>query len=261
MPLIKKISSEFKRNHIYLRSAALTYTTLFAIVPLSLITFFVFANLPFGQALDKNLEQLISQNFLPISAKELSYYLDKLTEQAYKLTYVGSLILIVTVVLLLRNIESTFNEICQVKNKRPKTKRFLIYLLITFIGPFLLAMSASFHSFFFSFGFIDELANLLSTQPTYLKWIPLVFSAFAFSLIYIIIPNTRVPVVYGVMGGTIVALIFELARNLFGLFIQTFNSYDLIYGAFAFVPIFLMWIHLSWIIILTGLIFVKVMYR
>lgn len=261
MLLFSKFSNEFKRNHIYLRSAALTYTTLFTIVPLSIITFIIFSKLPFGETLDQNLEQFVSQNFVPLSSTQINQHINQFSQQAKSLTYAGTAVLIITVLFLLRLIETTFNEIWQVKDKRSRAKRLATYLTITFLGPLSLALSISFQSFLFSFDLKQQWSNFLQIDIELFKVLPWLFSSLSISLIYIFVPNTKVPVLYGFLGGAIAAGVFEVARMLFGLFVQNFSSYNLIYGAFAFVPIFLMWIHLSWIIILTGLLMVKILYQ
>jgi len=235
----------------------LTYTTLFAIAPLLVITFLVLSNLPFDPTPDQNLETFVADTFPWVPTEEVAPQLDRLSQRAKKLSYAGVIILLATIILLLRSIELSFNEIYCVRSTRSRLRRFLTYMAITLVSAILLALSIAFHSFLFSFDTVAELASLTGIEPKYLSVMPLVVSAMSYSAIYLIVPNTRVPVVFALMGGTAVTLAFELARRGFDMFFATFARHDLVYGAFAFVPAFLMWINLSWIIILTGLLLVK----
>jgi membrane protein len=238
----------------------LTYTTLFAVAPLLLLTFIILSNLPFEQASHNSLLSFVSGAFPWAGAEDLTYELDRLSLQASKLGYAGVLILLGTVILLLRSIELSFNEIYRVRTTRSALKRFLTYAMITGVSAFLLALSISFHAFVFAFDPIAELAILLDVEAKYLAPMPLVLSALSFSTIYLVVPNTQVPVGFAAVGGTLVAVAFELVRRAFDIFISNFSSYNLVYGAFAFLPLFLVWIQLSWVVILSGLLLVKIMH-
>ena len=257
---VQAIREEFQRSHILLRSAALTYTTLFAVAPLLLLTFIILSNLPLEQASHNSLLGFVSGAFPWVTAEDLTYELDRLAHQANKLGYAGVLILLATVLLLLRSIELSFNEIYRVKTARSALRRFLTYTIIAGVSSFLLALRISFHAFVFAFDPIKEAATLFEVDMKYLAPMPFVLSALSFSAIYVLVPNTKVPAGFAMVGGTLVAIAFELARRAFVIFISNFSSYNLVYGAFAFVPVFLVWIHLSWIVILSGLLLVKIMH-
>ncbi len=257
---MQTIREEFRRSHILLRSAALTYTTLFAVAPLLLLTFIILSNLPFEQASHNSLLSFVSGAFPWVAAEDLTHELDRLAQQANRLGYAGVLILFATVLLLLRSIELSFNEIYRVKGTRSLLKRFLSYTIIAGVSSLLLALRISFHAVVFAFDPIKETATLTGVDMKYLAPMPFVLSALSFSAIYILVPNTRVPAGFAMVGGTLVAIAFELARRAFVIFISNFSSYDLVYGAFAFLPVFLVWIQLSWVVILSGLVLVKVMH-
>lgn len=98
--------------------------------------------------------------------------------------------------------------------------------------------------------------DALPGAETLLGLMPLAFSVAAFTLLYSAVPNARVPVRHALMGGVFTAVLFEAAKTLFGLYVSLFPGYQLIYGAFATVPIFLLWIYLSWMIVLFGAVLV-----
>jgi len=261
VPQLQDLRDEFRRSHILLRSAALTYTTLFAVAPLLLLTFIVLSSLPVQQASHQSLLSFVSGAFPWVSAEDLTHQLDRLSHQAHKLGSVGMLILFATIILLLRSVELSFNEIYRVKTSRSTFMRFSTYTIIVGVSALLLALSISFHAVVFAFDPITEIAILIEVDRKYLTPLPFVLSALSFAAIYVLVPNTRVPFGFALVGGTAVTITFEIVRRAFGFFISNFNSYNLVYGAFAFVPMFLVWIHLSWVVILSGLLLVKIMHK
>jgi membrane protein len=114
-------------------------------------------------------------------------------------------------------------------------------------------------SYVASLNVIYDIVPLAGTKKFVFSLLPIFMSGFAFSLAYIAIPNTRVPIMHGIGGGLIAALLFDIARRCMTLFISLFPSYELVYGAFAAVPIFLTWILVSWNILLIGAEIVQAM--
>jgi membrane protein len=257
---VRALREEYRQNHILLRSAALTYTTLFAVAPLLLLSFIILSNLPVEQVSGHSLEAFVARAVPWVPPHEVGHQLDRLAHQAQKLSYAGVLILLATIVLLLRSIEASFNEIYRVRTARSSLKRLLSYAIITGLSCLLLALGISFHPILFAFDPVAEAASFFGIDARYLAPIPFVLSSACFAAIYVVVPNTRVPLGFALAGGIAVSVAFGLARRAFDVFIVNFSGHDLIYGAFAFVPVFLMWIHLSWIIILSGLLLVKLMH-
>ncbi|HNE91365.1 MAG TPA: YihY family inner membrane protein, partial [Agitococcus sp.] len=172
--------------------------------------------------------------------------------QASNLTVVGVFMLFVTAVMMLVTIEKAFNQIWKVKQPKQSVVGFLRYWAVLSLGPFLLGAGFAVSSYITSLRVFSDAEELVGMVFSGLQILPFVFTGLAFSLLYIAVPNCRVPVKAGFGAGFFAATLFELAKNLFTFFVADFSSYQLIYGAFAAFPLFLLWVYLSWMIILLG---------
>lgn len=232
-------------------AAALTYTTLFTVVPLMTVTFSMLAVIPAFQDAGEQLQVYIFRNFIPSTGAAIQQYLSLFTSQARQLTWVGVGFLMITALLMLLTIEKAFNTIWRVGQPRRGIASFLLYWAMLSLGPLLLGAA------FATSTYITSLSLLSGPDALVGAWIvlhtmPLLLSMAAFTLIYAAVPNTRVPILHALIGGVFTAALLEVARRGFGLYVTLFPSYELIYGAFAAVPLFLLWIYLSWIIVLFG---------
>jgi membrane protein len=149
-------------------------------------------------------------------------------------------------------IEKTFNTIWKAPPRPRGVSRFLLYWSILSLGPLLLGLAFVVSSYVTSLPFIAGAAETLGGPAKLLPYLPFILSSLAFIAIYAIIPNTHVPLGYACLGGLFSALLFELAKLIFTLFLRYFPTYELVYGAFAAAPLFLIWVYLCWLIILLG---------
>src|SRR5690606_29793017 len=232
-------------------AAALTYTTLFAVVPMMTVTFAMLSAIPAFQGVGEDIQGFIFRNFVPSTGETVQEYLREFTTQARQLTWFGVGLLAVTAFLMLVTIEKTFNTIWRVRQPRRGVSSFLLYWAILSLGPLLLGAGFAVSTYITSLSLISGPDALIGAK-TLLGFTPLLSSIAAFTLIYAAVPNARVPVRHALAGGVFTALLFEAAKALFGLYVSLFPGYQLIYGAFATVPLFLLWIYLSWVIVLFG---------
>ncbi|MDA8486087.1 YihY family inner membrane protein [Pseudomonas resinovorans] len=232
-------------------AAALTYTSLFAVVPMMTVTFTMLSAIPAFQGTGEQIQSFIFHNFVPSTGETLQEYLRGFTVQARHLTWVGVGLLVVTAFMMLVTIEKAFNTIWRVRQPRRGVSSFLLYWAILSLGPLLLGAGFAVSTYITSLSLISGLDALIGAK-TLLSFTPLFSSIAAFTLIYAAVPNARVPVRHALAGGVFTALLFEAAKALFGLYVSFFPGYQLIYGAFATVPLFLLWIYLSWVIVLFG---------
>jgi membrane protein len=233
-------------------AGSLTYTTLFALVPLLTVLYSVLSIVPALQDRSSDIQQLLIGNLMPASGDAIMGYLHQFSQQAKKLTVVGVIFLIITAFMMLRTIEMTFNQIWQLDRNRKGLASFLLYWAILSLGPFMLSSGLAFSSYVVSLelwredwvpGFGLQLMVVL---------LPLLTSFFAFTLLYWAVPNCRIKLKHAAVGGAAVALAFEAGKLLFAEATTFFPSYQLIYGAFAAVPLFLLWLFVSWSLILFG---------
>ncbi len=235
----------------------LAFTSLFAIVPTMTVVYSILALIPDLQGMDSKMQSFVFEHFVPTTGTQLEEYLQSFTEQASNLTSVGVVMLFVTTVLMLRKIENAFNTIWHVTEARKGVNGFLLYWALLSLGPVMMGGTFAMYSYVASHKMLETVIPLQGSSRVLLSLLPIVMSTFAFSLAYIAIPNTKVPVSHGILGGLFAALMFDLARRLMTLFLTMFPTYHLVYGAFAAVPIFLMWVLVSWFILLLGAEFVQ----
>ncbi|MWV17872.1 YihY family inner membrane protein [Pseudomonas sp. L-22-4S-12] len=232
-------------------AAALTYTTLFAVVPMMTVTFAMLSAIPVFQGMGEDIQSFIFRNFVPSSGATVQEYLREFTVQARKLTWAGVILLALTAFMMLVTIEKAFNTIWRVRQPRRGVSSFLLYWAILSLGPLLLGVGFAVSTYITSLSLLSGPHALIGAK-TLLGFAPLLSSVAAFTLIYATVPNARVPLRNALLGGLFTAVLFEVAKALFGLFVSLFPGYQLIYGAFATVPLFLLWIYVSWLIVLFG---------
>lgn len=242
----------FLNDNCRQHAAALTFTTLFAVVPLLTVIFTLLAAIPSLKPISEDIRQFIYSNLVPSSGAQLQTYLGEFSQQASQLTVVGIGILFVTALMMLVTIERAFNEIWQVKAPRQGLISFLRYWAVLSLGPFLLGAGFLLSSYLMTLRVFSDAADLVGTVAPGVGLIPLLFTALGFTLLYTAVPNCRVPWRAGLTSGVVAAVLFELAKRGFGIFVTSFSSYELVYGAFAVFPVFLLWLYLSWLIILYG---------
>ncbi|MBA1247085.1 YihY family inner membrane protein [Pseudomonas luteola] len=245
--LVKRFLGDRAPNN----AAALTYTTLFAVVPIMTVTFAMLSAIPAFQGTEEQIQIFIFHNFVPSTGETLEEHLRGFIEQARHLTWLGVALLAVTSLTMLVTIEKTFNDIWRVSQPRRGMSSFLLYWAILSLGPLLLGAGFAISTYIASLSMMSGRYAVMGTAVL-LKFMPLLFSMAAFTLLYAAVPNTRVPLKHALVGGIFTSVLFEAAKSLFGLYVMFFPGYKLIYGAFATIPLFLVWIYVSWLIVLFG---------
>lgn len=248
---LKYLFRQFFANQGILNASALTYTTLFAVVPLMTVTYAMLAIVAPFQGAGEELQNWIFQNFVPATGNVVQEYLNSFAAQARQLTVVGIVFLVITSIMMMKNIEAAFNRIWRVSEPRKGLSSFLLYWAVLSLGPILIGVGLFVTSYVASLSLFTSATELVG-KGRLLSMLPMLLSAAAFTLLYAAVPNCKVPLKNALIGGIVVALLFETAKRSFAFFVTQSPSYQLIYGAFAAVPLFLVWIYISWMIILLG---------
>lgn len=246
------VVEHFLRDNCRQHAIVLTYTTLFAVVPVMTVTFAIISAIPSMQHISADIQDFIFKHFIPSSGMMVQQYLEDFSRQASHLTVVGIGMLFVTALMMMLTIEKAFNQIWRVRQERKGIVSFLRYWAALSLGPLLLGIGFAVSSYIASMEIFSSAASFVGGVVPGLRIIPFVVTALAFMLLYVAIPNCKVPLRAGFAGGLFAAFLFEMAKRGFGFFVKHFSSYKLVYGAFAAFPVFLLWIYLSWSIILLG---------
>ena len=240
-------------------AAALSYTSLIALVPLLAMALAVFSAFPAFSAARTQFEEFISQSLVPDAGVSVQYFLHRFVNATGQLTTVGVVGLGVTAVMTLITIDTAFNAIFRVTRQRSLVSRLLVYWTFLTLGPLLLGVSSSLSGGLFALrhaisgAAIDQVSGTLSVlAPTLLSWL-------TFALLYLAVPNRTVLVRDAALGGAVAAVLFALLRAGFSHFAASANTYRTLYGTLAVIPLFLVSMYLSWAVVLFGAVMTATM--
>lgn len=234
-------------------AGSLTYTTLFAIVPMLTVFLVIVSSIKALEPARQQMQTWIYSNFLPKTSIAFDKALNAFTENSSNLTIIGILSLFFTTVMMLSSIELAFNRIWRVRQARGGIVGFMRYWTIISLGPIILGTAFVLSSTVASMNLLSNTVAGYQFDFAYvLLFISFALTCLGFSLLYWTIPNRTVPIKSAVIAGVFSGVVFELLKNLFGFIMSNFTSYQLVYGAFAALPIFLLWIYTSWLVVLLG---------
>lgn len=238
-------------DDLFQAAAALSYTTVFALVPLSVVVFGVLSAFPVFAEWSDQLSDYIFSNFVPSAARSVEDYLKQFADNAGQLTTVGVIALLVSLLITLNRVESTFNRVWRVKSARPKLSRFLVYWTVLTLGALIAAASLAISARFFALSLFDSVPGRFLESA--MLWVaPLVIETLALAAIYRVVPHRTVQWRHALAGALLAAVLVELVKWGIGMYLGNFGSYSKIYGTLAFVPVFLLWVFLSWVAVLLG---------
>ena len=233
-------------------AGSLAFTTLLGLVPLATVTFTFVARFPvFQQWLDA-LESYLLQYMLPGRANAVVHtYIREFAEKATALTGVSIAFIVVTATLVIATVEREINALWGISRRRPFARRFFIFLLGTTVGPVLVGASISVTTWM-----LTQSVAAVPLHPMLAEFVvkplPLFLSTLALALLYAMAPNRPVPWRNAFAGAIVAALAFEGAKHGFAYYLTNVPTYELVYGALAALPVFLIWIYFCWLIVLTG---------
>jgi membrane protein len=247
------VARDFFADHCMLRASALTYSTLLSIVPLLALMFALLK----GLGVHNILEPLILER-LAIGSEQIITAIIRYIDNTNvgQLGAVGIVFLIVSVLTLLSNIEESFNYIWGVKETRSLLRRFADYFSVVTIGPIFLIAAISMTTTIENQAFVKALLDMAFVGEVIFllfKVLPFVVMWAAFTGLYIFMPNTRVNFRAALVGGVLGGTLWQLAQWFYVNFQVGVSKYNAIYGTLAALPIFMVWIYVSWLIALLGL--------
>jgi len=246
------LRGRFREDRLGLTASSLTFTTTIALVPLVTVVLAVFTAFPMFAKFQGVLQQWLIESLIPDSiARQVLGYLTQFAGKASKLGGAGLAVLFMTALALILTIDRTLNSIWRVRQPRPLGQRVLVYWAVMTLGPLLLAVSLSITSYALSAskGLVGVMPGGLQLLLDSLQFILL---AAGMAALYRYVPNTRVHWGHAWAGGLFVSAGFELAKRVLVFYLGKVPTYSVLYGAFATVPILLVWIYVAWVIVLLG---------
>lgn len=244
--------TRFVEDKCFETAGALSYTTLFALVPLTATVFGILSAFPVFSVWTDELIDFIFSNFVPTTGMTVRDYLLGFADNAKSMTAVSIVVLVVSALMMMWGIEDRLNRIWRVEKYRTSMSRFMLYWTALTLGPILVVAGIAATSYVFAQPWISSAAAEFGLHSVLLRCLPFVVTFISLLVIYELIPNRRVALRYGAVGALLGAILFELSRWGFALYVSQVANYQQIYGALAVIPIFLIWIYLSWVIVLLG---------
>ena len=246
------LRERFREDRLGLTASSLTFTTTIALVPFVTVALAVFTAFPMFAKFQGVLQQWLIQSLIPDNiARQVLGYLTQFAGKASKLGGVGLAVLFFTALALILTIDRTLNAIWRVRKPRPLGQRVLVYWALMSLGPILLALSLSLTSYALSAskGLVGGLPGGVELLLDTLQFVLL---AWGMAALYRYVPNIRVRWAHAWAGGLFVSVGFEAAKKLLVLYLGKVPTYSVLYGAFATLPIMLIWIYVGWVIVLLG---------
>tara|TARA_Y100001934_G_scaffold242254_1_gene297905 strand:+ start:1388 stop:2239 length:852 start_codon:yes stop_codon:yes gene_type:complete len=249
---MKRITIRLKKSRLPSVASALAFTTVLALVPLLTVVFAILSMFPFFFEWRDEIETFLYSNLVPATGDAVKTYLQEFAGQAGTLTGLGLAALLATALLLLSTIEDAFNNIWNISKGRTLSQRLLLYWAMLTLGPVLMVISLALTTYVSSTVLSSWIPAAPGLNTALLQALPMFLQGLGFFLMYLIVPICTVRA-GSALGGAIVAVaLFELTKFGFVIFIANFDTYQIIYGAMWSIPVFLLWIYLSWLVTLFG---------
>jgi membrane protein len=246
------LRKRFREDHMGLTASSLTFTTSIALVPFFTVALAIFTAFPMFAKLQGSLQMWLVESLIPDNiSRQVLGYLTQFSRQASKLGVAGLAVLVMTAVAMIFTIDRTFNGIWRVRHPRPFAQRVLIYWAAVTLGPLLLGASLAATSYLLPFA-RNGMPGPSALLQALLDSLEFVALAGGMAALYHYMPNTYVKWAHAWTGGVFVAVGIALAKKILTVYLSMVPTYSVVYGAFATLPILLVWIYVAWIIVLMG---------
>lgn len=242
------VSCEFIADNCLLRASSLAITSLLNIVPFMIVIFSIFAAFPFFDNVADQVQSFIFSNFVPSAGESIQSHVQLFSEHAKKLPVTAFVSFFITALLLMYNIERHLNSIWKVPVSRRVSMSILLYWAMLTLGPLLLGLSLVASTYLGSLAIFHDVVLVGANKLFFI--LPWIAAFLAFLFLYYTVPNCKVRFKHAVIGALTATVLFECAKKGFGFYLLHFPTYEMLYGALAVIPIFIIWLYLSWLIFL-----------
>src|SRR5512134_2929523 len=244
------LAQRLREDRGFETAGSLAFTSLLALVPLVAVALALATSFPaFERAMDA-LGRFAATQLLPAGSAAVTRQIGAFAAQAGKLTWVGLGFLAVTALMLMLTVDEALNRIFRVQRRRHLAHRLFVYAAVLTLGPALIGASLYLTSYMVvnSLGFLE----LDEYRRAVLSLLAFAFTCVALTMVYMVVPYRQVALRHAAVGGIVAGVVFEFAKRGFGLYVAKLPTYTLVYGAFAMIPLFLLWLYVSWVVVLFG---------
>ena len=252
---VKFVFSEFAKKNSSSMAAELTLNTMLALVPLMTVAVSLMAIFPAFDTLNVQVQELIFKNFMPETGLAVQEHLNEYVSKSKNLSAVGFAFLFLTSMMLMRAIDRAINTVWETKNRRRGIHKWVSYWAMLTLAPILIAASLAASSYFAALPLVSSINVVLTFG------LPFLLIVLAFTTLYMVTPFSHVKFTKALIAATITALLFELAKYGFAIFVAKFSTYEVIYGAITAIPLFFLWVFFSWLILMLGVVICFALHR
>ncbi|HDH96691.1 MAG TPA: YihY family inner membrane protein [Proteobacteria bacterium] len=247
-----QLFSEVAQDEVVMRASGLAYVSLLGLVPLLALVFSLFSSFGSFAKFQESMRAFLLKHLIPSSTEQVIGYIEKFLANTKALSLIGVVSLLIVAVFIFNSIESAFNRIWMVKKQRSMVRKFLVFSAVVVWGPVFIGASiyagskikAIFHlGPELQIGFLSRLS---------LQLLPVMLTTLALFLAYLLIPNTRVRLLPAFVGAVVAGVLWELAKSGFNAYVKNMITYKTVYGSLAVIPLFLIWLYVTWVIVLFG---------
>lgn len=232
-------------------AGSLAFTTLLALVPLFAILVALLSQAPFFEDVLVQVKVFLLLNLTPdIAYRLITVYMEEFAHNAARLTALGTAAVFVSALVTLLTVDRSIHAIWRERRSRPLWVSILAYGTLLVVSPILIAVSVTVTTYLMSLS--ARVSPTESAHSFVLQAVPASVSAIAFYLLYRYVPHGEVRRSHAAVGALLACLLFEVAKELFAVYVANVPGYNVLYGAFVAIPFFLIWIYVSWVVVLLG---------
>ena len=254
----KWVIKEFLHQNCMERASSLALTSLLAIVPMVVVMLTILHLVPAFYTVEGKIQSFIFNNFVPSTGNIVGKYISQITMTRVGLPILALVFLFIISVLMIRSIEAALNDIWNISYRRSAISAFMLYWGCLTLGPIILGLGLLISSYILSLNIVVSSSFELSHKILLIT--PFLFNLFSFTFIYKVIPHAKIKLHHALTGALFTSIVFEIAKKTFALYVLNVPTYELVYGVLAVIPLFILWVFLSWIIFLLGAIVVNGLY-
>lgn len=246
--------NEFVQDEGLLRASGLAYVCLLGLIPLLAVGFSIFSSFGAFAQFQDNLRNFLLNHLIPSSTDQVIEYINKFIENTKTLNLINIVSLLIVAVFIFNSIEGAFNRIWEVQKQRSIIIKFVVFSVVLVWGPVLIGASIYIGGKIKATLHIAERLNekISFLNHFFLVLLPVLLNSVALFIAYLVIPNTKVKVIPALVAGIIAGILFEFAKSGFNIYVARMITYKTLYGSLALIPFFLVWLYVSWLIVLFG---------
>jgi membrane protein len=246
--LLSSMSRQAREQRVPQTASSLTLLTLMAVVPMAAVALLVLTASPAFAAMRANVQRFVAENlFLPSFSATVTGYIEAFVGAASQLSVIGTVLFLATAMTAMLTIDRTLNGIWRTARPRPLGQRLALYWAMLTLGPVMLGATLGLQG-----RMAERLVDANLLVELIARVLPTVLSLVALTLLYRLAPNARVRTVHALIGALVALALLDLLRRLLGVYIERFPSYTVVYGAFAALPLLLLWLFAIWMSVLVG---------